>query len=786
MGRDTEQKQVEMALRESEEKFRSLVENISDWVWEVDQNGIYTYVSPKVIELLGYKPEEVIGKNPFDFMPEQEVKRVSEIFQKIVESREPFSGLENINLHKDGRCIVLETSGVPIFNAAGNFLGYRGIDRDIAERKRAEEIIKAEKEKFETYIESMADGLCVNDAKGTIVQVNKAFAKMFGYKSPEEVVGMGISHNVAGASQLSMTARFIETVKNKEPEIMDFEVICLRQNGSEFPVSFNIRNLWEKDEYVGSITVARDITERKRVEEMLRESEEKHRILYESSRDAIMTLEPPDWRFTSGNPATIKMFRAKDEAEFTSKGPWELSPECQPDGMLSSDKAKEIIERAIKDGSNFFEWMHKRLNGEDFPATVLLTRFEWKGQMVLQATVRDIAEQKKLEEQLNQARRMETVGRLAGGIAHDFNNILAVIISYAGFIFEDLKENDPMKQDVQEIKDAAHRAATLTKQLLAFSSKQVLQPVSLDLNRVLSEIEKMLRRVPGEDIDLVLVLAPNIGKIRADPSQIEQVLMNIVVNSRDAMLKGGKLTIETSNVEIGKDHAASHIDIKPGSYVQIAITDTGCGMDKQTKAKIFEPFFTTKEFGKGTGLGLATAYGIVKQSGGNLLVYSEPDKGTTFRIYLPQELATIATGTISPTVPRRTRGTETILLVEDEEPVRKATKRILDAVGYVVLTAANGGEALLICEQHQAEIHLVLTDVIMPQMSGKILIDLLMKVRPNIKVIYMSGYTRDTMSLHGILDPKTNFIGKPFNAEDLERKVRKVLDAPSEGSGKQQ
>ena len=299
----------------------------------------------------------------------------------------------------------------------------------------------------------------------------------------------------------------------------------------------------------------------------------------------------------------------------------------------------------------------------------------------------------------------------------------------------------------------------------------------LDLNQIAAGVEKMLRRILGEDIDLVQVLAPDLGLTLADPGQIEQVMMNLVVNARDAMPEGGKLTIETSNVEIDEEYAARHVAVKPGSYVLLAVTDTGCGMDEQTKARIFEPFFTTKEKGKGTGLGLSTVYGIVKQSGGNIWVYSEPGQGTTFKIYLPRELsAATATATKPPTVPRRATGTETILVVEDEEALRKVAKRTLDAAGYTVLTAADGDEALLTCARHAGDIHLLLTDVVMPRMSGRALAQELSKTRPTLKVLYMSGYTDDAIVHHGVLDAGTHFLGKPFTAADLTRKVREVLD----------
>jgi signal transduction histidine kinase/ActR/RegA family two-component response regulator len=386
-------------------------------------------------------------------------------------------------------------------------------------------------------------------------------------------------------------------------------------------------------------------------------------------------------------------------------------------------------------------------------------------------------ERAKLEEQLRASQKLEAIGSLAGGIAHDFNNLLAVILSYASFAIHDLPVSHRARNDIMEVEKAATRAAELTRQLLAFSRKQVLQPVLLDVNQVVAGVEKMLRRILGEDIDFVQILAPDLGLTLADPGQLEQVLMNLVVNARDAMTTGGKLTIETSNVEVDAEYAENHLAVKPGSFVQLVVTDTGCGMDDQTQARIFEPFFTTKETNKGTGLGLSTVYGIVKQSGGDIWVYSELGAGTTFKIYLPCQPSSTTVAAIKPSrAPSRDTGTETILLVEDEEALRKIAQRALNAAGYKVLTAANGDEALLVVAQHVGDIHLLLTDVVMPRMSGRALALELTKTLPNITVVYMSGYTDDAIVHHGVLDPGTRFIAKPFTSAELTRKIREVLD----------
>ncbi|HUW41730.1 MAG TPA: ATP-binding protein, partial [Rectinemataceae bacterium] len=393
-----------------------------------------------------------------------------------------------------------------------------------------------------------------------------------------------------------------------------------------------------------------------------------------------------------------------------------------------------------------------------------------------------------LEAQLRGAQKLEAIGSLAGGVAHDFNNLLSVILSYTGFALKALSEGDPTRDDLLEVKKAAERAAALTRQLLAFSRKQVLQPLPLDLNQIAAGIEKMLRRILGEDIDLVQALAPDLGLVMADPGQIEQVLMNLVVNARDAMPEGGKLTIETCNIDLDDAYAAHHEAVEPGPYVMLAISDSGQGMDEGTKARIFEPFFTTKPRGKGTGLGLSTVYGIVKQSGGDIWVYSELGQGTTFKIYLPRD-ASARTAAVKEAAiaPANSIKSGTILVVEDEEALRKVTKRTLDDAGYTVLSAANGEEALKASARHAGEIRLLLTDVVMPRMGGRLLAQELLKTRPETEVIYMSGYTDNAIVHHGVLDVGTNFLGKPFTAEALLEKVNAVLGGeasqPAEARG---
>jgi two-component system cell cycle sensor histidine kinase/response regulator CckA len=397
--------------------------------------------------------------------------------------------------------------------------------------------------------------------------------------------------------------------------------------------------------------------------------------------------------------------------------------------------------------------------------------------------LRDMTERKQAEEalqhteaQLIQAQKMEAVGRLAGGVAHDFNNLLTAIIGYSQLIQAQLEETSPMRSEIDEICKAGQRAAALTTQLLAFSRKQVLQPKVLDLNAIVANTSKMLSRLIGEDIRFRTTLDPGLKQVKADPGQIEQVLMNLAVNARDAMLSGGSLSIETANVYLDDKYAEQHVEVRPGRHVMLVVSDSGCGMDDKTMAKIFEPFFTTKEKGKGTGLGLATVYGIVKQSGGHIWVYSEPDKGTTFKVYFPQieeESSSSEAPVQSNFLPQ---GTETILLAEDDLQVREFASRVLRGLGYKVLEASNGNEALTVAKQTAGAIDILLTDVVMPQVGGKHLSEKLTLERPEMKVLFLSGYTADSIVHHGVLDEGVAFLHKPFNSGDLVRKVREVLD----------
>jgi two-component system cell cycle sensor histidine kinase/response regulator CckA len=483
-------------------------------------------------------------------------------------------------------------------------------------------------------------------------------------------------------------------------------------------------------------------------------------------------------KYLGCNRSFEKFFRQKREQIF-GKSVDELSPTefadiyHEKDRALLQNRGIQIYESVVKDTDGV---VHNVI----FHKATFLNMDGSVGGLI--GAILDITDRKRaaeenaaLQNQLRQSQKVEAIGQLAGGIAHDFNNLLTIIQGNSQLSLMDLHEGDPLRANIEEIRDAAKRAADLTRQLLAFSRKQILEMQVLDLNQVLQRLDKMLRRVIGEDIELTMFLPELIWKVKADPGQMEQVVMNLSVNARDAMPEGGKLTIETANVELDEDYAKRHIAVQPGRYVMLSVSDNGVGMSPEVRERIFEPFFTTKEKGKGTGLGLSTAYGIVKQSGGNIWVYSEPGQGTTLKIYLPQVDEPLEEMK-EEVVKEISRGHETILIVEDEDAVRKLAVRVLKRQGYKVLEAPDGGKALMLCEAYKEPIHLILTDVVMPGMSGSKLTDRLKAIHPEAKTLYMSGYTDNAILHHGILEPGTNFIQKPFTVESLPRKVREVLD----------
>ena len=532
-----------------------------------------------------------------------------------------------------------------------------------------------------------------------------------------------------------------------------------------------------------------DVTDRVRAEEALRESEAMYRTQFEMAPEAIVTLDVERGRFVEVNENAVRLLGHSRE-QILRLDPVAVSPPHQPDGRPSAEAARAYIASAIAGERPVFEWVHRNAAGEDIPCEIRLVRLPAAGRVLCRGSIIDIsarkraeAEQQRLEEalrrteeQLRQSLKMEAIGRLAGGIAHDFNNLLSVVLGYSDMLLATTPVANPITADLREIRNAAERAANLTGALLAFSRQQVLEPVVVDLGEIVRRMDKMLRRVIGEDINLRMVQAAGRAKVKVDPGQIEQVIMNLAVNARDAMPSGGNLTIETAEFVADEDYVQKHPGSSVGPQIVLAVTDTGVGIPRDVQSKIFEPFFTTKERGKGTGLGLSTVFGIVRQSGGHVGLTSEPGRGTTFKIYFPRCDEGAVPALAIPPAPPTLRGSETLLLVEDDEQLRLLGQTILTRNGYQVIAAASGAEALAACATYGGRIDLLVTDVVMPHMNGRQLAERAVRVRPNLAVLYVSGYTDDTIVHHGVLDPGIEFLQKPITPDALLRKIREVLD----------
>jgi len=643
-----------------------------------------------------------------------------------------------------------------------------------AERKQAEEALQTERQRFQILSEHAPFGMLMIDKDGTFRYINPKFRELFGYHLKDIPDGKpwfrkaypdpAYRHNVISA--------WINDLKifapgEKRPRV--YTVTC--KDGTEKIVNFIPVQL----ETGENLVTCEDITEHMRFEETLRESEERYRTLFEGSKDAVY-ITTQEGRFVDFNQAFLDLFTYSKEdlvllhAQETyahTEDRHKFQQEIEKKGFVSDYEVK-LQKKDKKEMDCLLTASVRR----DNDGTIL----------GYQGILRDITERKRaeqemkaLEEQLRQSQKMEAIGRLAGGIAHDFNNMLTIIKGYSQLSLSELKEDQPLRENLEGIQKATDRATGLIRKILAFSRRQVMEMKVLDLNILLIDLDKLLRRIIGEDIELVTVLAEDLGRVKVDPGQVEQVILNLAVNAKDAMLNGGKLTIETANAQLDEAYARSHIAVIPGHYVMLSMSDTGVGMSPEVKERIFEPFFTTKDKDKGTGLGLSTVYGIVKQSGGNIWVYSEPSQGTTFKIYLPREeepLEEIRKKRVEEKLPH---GSETVLVVEDEEELRKLAVQILQKQGYKVLEAPQGDEALLISQKYEGPIHLLITDVVMPGMSGRDLSERLTPLRPEIKTLYMSGHTNSAIIHHGVLEPGVNLLQKPFTPETLVRKVHGVL-----------
>jgi len=634
----------------------------------------------------------------------------------------------------------------------------------LADLEEAREMLEESEARYRSIFENTGTATVIIEEDGTVALANDQFANLCGY-AREEIEGRKSWIEFVVEDDLAKTREYYHR-RRVDPKAAPARHECdlVNRGGQVRNILLTVDMIAGTSQCVASLL---DITERKRADMALRESEEKYRLLVANAGEAILIVQYGDIRFLNRKCLEMTGYSEEELLEFR------FADLVHPDdrGMVLQRYEERL--RGEREPETYpFRILNKAV--DEIWVQFCGARITWEGRPADLAFLQDITEQKKLEAQFVQAQKMEAVGRLAGGIAHDFNNMIGAILGYCDLILPGLREGDPLYSDIMQIKICAERSAALTRQLLAFSRKQILVPKVLNLSEVVEEFKSVLSRLIGEHIKLQIIRRASLGFVKADHGQIEQIIMNLAVNARDAMPNGGKLTIEIENVQIDERYAATHIGATPGPHVMLAVSDSGCGMAAETLSRIFEPFFTTKEAGKGTGLGLSTVYGIVKQSGGSIWVYSELGKGATFKLYFPRVEA--ARKEKKRSRPDALRGAgETVLVVEDSDALRALVVRILEWAGYAVIAASNGGEALLTCERFPGRIKLLLTDLVMPQMGGCELANRLGQTCSEMKVLYMSGYTDNSIAQNGTLEPGAHFIQKPFNAEALLRKIKEIL-----------
>jgi two-component system cell cycle sensor histidine kinase/response regulator CckA len=754
----SERKQAEEALRESEAKYSALVENSKDGIIIIHE-GVLKFVNKASADIVGYSPKEMIGINFLNFAAPDYRELVLKRYADRLEGKEVPSIYEIELLRKDGKIVPAELNAIRIdFEGEPADLA---VVRDISERKLVEQELTKSEERYRMLFKQSPLGIIHFDQKGVIVDCNEKFVEIMG-SSRKKLIGFNMLKSLRDKKMLSA----VKTALSGGTGYYEGDYLSVT-GGKLTPMRAIYNRISSEDgSFLGGVSLYEDITERKRAEEELRDSEERLKTILDSIQAGIVCINAETHTIVDANPAAIEMIGAPKEQIIGHVCHKFICP-AEKGKCPITDFGQEVdkSERTLLTA-----------NGKEIPILKTVTPILLSGQAHLLDIFIDMTEKKQLEAQLQQAQKMEAIGTLAGGIAHDFNNILQAISGYSQILLMGKKADNPDYEKLEAIEKSTQRASDLTKQLLIFSRKVESRLRPMDLNKETEQVSKMLERTIPKMITIELHLTENLNIVNADPAQIEQILMNISVNARDAMPHGGRLIFETENIILDENYCKIHLGSKPGNYVKLSISDTGHGMDKEILQHIFDPFYTTKETGKGTGLGLAMVYGIVKSHNGYIMCYSEPGVGTTFKIYFPvikKETETLESRKEQFPIKG---GNEAILLVDDEKAIRELGKVTLAKFGYTVLMASDGETALEIYRENQKEISLVILDMIMPGMGGKKCLEELLKIDPELRVIISSGYTMDGPSKEVLKAGAKGFIGKPYNINQILKAVREVLD----------
>jgi PAS domain S-box-containing protein len=756
-----ERKRAEEATRRSEKKYKDLFDSTLDGIFQVNAEGEFILMNQAGARIFGYEnPDEIIGKNALEFWRDPKDR---DVYREELQKQKKLSAYPMRAKKKNGEPIELESSTRIIEDEKGIFLGIEGILRDVTARMRAEEGLHVSAQRWNNTFDAMSEAISILDSDGNILQCNQALLYLL-EKLPDDIIGHPYWEAVFNDREPLPDCAFSRMQKSHHREYATRRLFTRWFNVTVDPILDPAGNL------TGCVHILSDISEHRKFEEQLKESESKFRSLAEQSLVGTYIIQDEKFKYVS--PRLADMFGYGVQEITDHKGPLDLvTPE---DHHVVDENMRQRLSGQI--AFSHYEVRGRKKGGDIISIEIFGSAMSYQGRPAIIGSVLDVTEKGKLENQLRQAQKMEAVGQLTGGIAHDFNNILSAVIGYAYLLQMQMKTDDPGRPYVDQILAGADRAANLTRSLLTFSRKQTPNLKPININENIQRVETLLRRVIGEDIDLRTALAPGDLVVQADPGQIEQVLMNLATNARDAMPKGGILSIETA-VTRADALADVAIDRNVAEYAAIEITDTGIGMDEQTRKKIFEPFFTTKDLGRGTGLGLSMVYGIVKQHNGYIYCSSEPGKGTSFTLYLPILAGAAAADKHAITASNEVRGgTETILIGEDDASLRELAHVTLEQFGYTVIDADNGQDTVERFRENRDRVRLVLCDVVMPRMNGSEVREAIKKLSPRIPIVFMSGYPADIIQQKSLVDENVDMILKPFSPTALIKKVREVLD----------